>query len=79
VKVFVCVGSLVRRHGSLTKDISSIVMGRSCPAAETAVKSADVDTQSETDAVNVRHEDYGTTGTTSLQVQYVDTVLVRRL
>jgi len=54
-------------------------MGRSCPAAETAVKSADVDTQSETDAVNVRHEDYGTTGTTSLQVQYVDTVLVRRL
>ena len=59
--------SLVRRHGSLTKDVSSIITGRPCPPAESAAKSGDVDTQSETDAVNVRHEDYGTTGTTSLQ------------
>ena len=60
--------SLVRRHGSLTKELSSILTGRQCPPAESTLKSADVDTQSETDAVNVRHEDYGTTGTTSLQV-----------
>jgi len=58
----------VRRHGSLTKDVSSIITGRPCPPAESVAKSGDVDTQSETDAVNVRHEDYGTTGTTSLQV-----------
>lgn len=62
--------SLVRRHGLLTKDVSSVITGRTCAPAETAVKLRDADTQSETDAVNVRHEDYGTTGTTSLQVSH---------
>jgi len=69
----------VRRHGSLTKDVSSIITGRPCPPAESALKSTDrqsgdVDTQSETDAVNIRHEDYGTTGTTSLQVSQYSSV-----
>jgi len=59
---------LVRRHGSLTKELSSLLTGRQCAPGESTLKAADVDTQSETDAVNVRHEDYGTTGTTSLQV-----------
>ena len=60
--------SLVRRHASLTEDVSGVTTGRPRPPTESAVKSGDLDTQSETDAVNVRHEDYGTTGTTSLQV-----------
>jgi len=60
--------SLVRRYGSLTRDMSSVMTDQPCAPAEGAVKSGEAETQSETDAVNVRHEDYGTTGTTSLQV-----------